>query len=59
MFAECNFERHPTHKLYLIRTIVDGFVQIKGTFLAKTATESLHAKMFRYKFKKLIHFYGQ
>lgn len=35
ILSECDFYSHPTHKLYLIRAIVDGYVQIKGTFMAK------------------------
>lgn len=59
MFNEHNFSTHPTHKLYLIRAIVDGYIRYKGTYIAKNATQDLHLKNFRYKFRKLIHFYGQ
>lgn len=58
MYKEEDFIQHPDHKLHLIRTVVDGFIAIKGPFMAKTATKDLHSKSFRQKFRKLIHFYG-
>lgn len=59
MYNEHNFSSHPEHKHYLIRTVAEGYVKIKGVFLAKTANQELHNEKFRYKFRKLIHFYGQ
>lgn len=59
LFAEVDFSLHIRHKLYLIRTIVDGYVRIKGLYLAKVTTQELHTTKFRHKFKKLLHFYGQ
>lgn len=59
MFNDSDFSSHATHKLYLIRTVVDGYIQIKGSFIARTATQDLHAEKFRFKLRKLIHFYGQ
>lgn len=59
VFKESDFALHASHKHYLIRSIIDGYIHIKGIYIAKTATEELHTQKFRYKFKKLIHFYGQ
>lgn len=59
MFEEADFSAHSSHKLYLIKAVVDGYVRVKGLFLAKTATQDLHSRNFRYKFRKMIHFYGQ
>lgn len=59
MYREIDFSEHPDHKLYLIRSVIDGFIAIKGPFMAKTATKNLHTKLFRQKFRKLLHFYGQ
>lgn len=59
LFDEVDFSLHALHKLYLIRTIVDGYIRIKGLFLAKTTTQELHTRNFREKFKRLLHFYGQ
>lgn len=59
IFEEADFSKHPEHKLYLIRTIIDGYVRMKGTFMARNASLELHTRVFRQKFKKLVHFYGQ
>lgn len=56
IFGDIDFNVHPSHKLYLIRCIVDGYMQIKGQFLARTATQDLHSKQFRYKLKKTYSF---
>lgn len=59
MFVEADFAEHRDHKLYLIRAIIEGFIRIKATHLARSATQDLHSKILRFKLKKLIHFYGQ
>lgn len=59
LFTETDFKHNSVHKLFLIRGIIDVFVQIKGTYLAKTATLDLHKNQLRSRLKKLIHFYGQ
>lgn len=59
MFIEADFTLHQGHKFHLIRTIIDGYIQLKGIFMARTATEDLHTQLFRYKFRKLVHFFGQ
>lgn len=60
LYTKHDFIGHPEHRLYLIRTVVEGYIRIKGVFLARTATQELHGggKM-RYQFRKLIQFYGQ
>lgn len=59
MYIEHDFIAHPEHKHYLIRTVAEGYIKIKGVFLAKTANQELHNEKFRFKFRKLIHFHGQ
>lgn len=59
IFVEADFSRHPEHKFYLIRAVIDGYIHIKGTFMARTATKDLHTQSFRYRFRQLVHFYGQ
>lgn len=59
LFTETDFSHDNIHKLYLIRGIVDAFIQIKGTYIAKTATFDIHQNQLRFKLKKLIHYYGQ
>lgn len=59
LFTDTDFSHDNMHKLYLIRGIVDVFIQIKGTYIAKTTTFDLHQNQLRFKLKKLIHYYGQ
>lgn len=59
MFNECDFRLHSSHKLYLIRAVVDGYVRLKGNYLAKEATRKMHPTNLRYIYKKNIHFLGK
>lgn len=59
MYQVGDFTQHEDHRLHLIRCVVDGFIQIKGIFMARKATQNLHSKMHRHILKKLIHFYNQ
>lgn len=59
MFAATDFSHDPSHKLYLIRFIIDAAIQINGTVLAREATFNEHRNFFRSQFKKYINFYGQ
>lgn len=59
MYDDGDFGQHEDHRLHLIRCVVDGFIQIKGIFLARIATQNLHSKSHRYILRKLIHFYNQ
>lgn len=51
MYKESNFVRHPTHKVYLIRAVVDGYIRMKGVYLATRATEDIHKRKIRFKFR--------
>lgn len=59
MFIQSDFKLHPSHRLYLIRAIVDGYIQMKGLQLAKEATQTLHPTNPRYAYKKNVHFMGK
>lgn len=59
LFTATDFSHHHDHKLYLIRAIIDTYIQIKGTYIAKRETFAIHKKSIRQKLNKLIHFYGQ
>lgn len=59
LFVNTDFSHNPEHKMYLIRSIIDVYIQIKGTYLAKTATFEGNKEMLRLKLRKLIHAYGQ
>lgn len=59
LFDQTDFTHEPDHKISLIRGIIDSYIQIKGTHIAKTATFELHEERIRNKLNKLIHVYGQ
>lgn len=59
MFVATDFSHDPSHKLYLIRFIIDAAIHINGTVLAREATFNEHRHFFRSQFKKYINFYGQ
>lgn len=59
LFPDTDFSHDSSHKLHLIRGIIDAYIQIKGTHLAKTATFGLHQQQLRFKLRKLIHYHGQ
>lgn len=54
-----NFSHNLNHKLLLIRSIVDVYIQIKSTYLARKANFTGAQANLRAKLHKLIHFYGQ
>lgn len=58
-YNRTDFSHDCSHKLYLIRFIVDAFVNIKATMIAKEASLDEHKKFFRTQFRKLVHFHGQ
>lgn len=59
LYSNTNFSHDEDHKLYLVRSITDAFIQIKGSYIAKSSTLELYDKLVRSKFHKLIHFHGQ
>lgn len=54
-----DFSEHLDHKEYLVRYIIDEFIRIKATDIAKKATFKEHEKSLRVKLHKLMHFLGQ
>lgn len=52
------FDCDSQHKFFLIRTIVDAFIQMKGSYLAREMSRNLHDKDIRKNLHKLLHFYG-
>lgn len=59
LYPNTNFLHNTAHKLHIIRAIIDSYVQIKGTFLAKSANLDTDQEHIRTKLRKLIHIYGQ
>lgn len=59
LYNDTNFENHNEHKIYLIRYIVDEYIRIMGTFLARSETFKEYDVLLRNKLHKLTHFYGQ
>lgn len=61
LYCNTDFSKHTgkDHKLYLIRTVVDVYIKIKGTHIARKASADARGELIRHKLRKLIHFYGQ
>lgn len=59
LFPATNFEHNEEHLLYIVRLILDAFIQIKCTHIARSLTLSQQEKILRLKLIKLIHFKGQ
>lgn len=59
LFDKTDFTEHLEHKIFLIRYIVDEFIRIRGTQMARTATFKEHEKSLRVKLHKLLHYLGQ
>lgn len=59
LYEDTDFSTHYDHKIFLVRYVVNEFIRIKGTHLAKTATMNEHKQSLRIKFHKLLHYLGQ
>lgn len=59
LYVESDFTAHKEHKAYLIKVIIGAYVYFKATYLARSATQSLHDKLYRHRLRKLVHFFGQ
>lgn len=53
-----DFTEHLDHKEYIVRYIIDEFIRIKATNIAKKATFKEHEKSLRVKVHKLVHYLG-
>lgn len=54
LFNQSDFNGHPSHKLLLIKHIVNEFIRIKGTYIAKTFSQKEKQNQMRQKLSKLI-----
>lgn len=59
LFLQSDFSDHPDHKLHLIKVIVNEYIRIKITHMAKSLTLIAQGKSIRSKLHKWIHFSGQ
>lgn len=59
LYHNTDYTDHFEHKIYLIRFIIDEFIRIKGTYIAKTVTFKEHENILRVRLHKLLHFLGQ
>lgn len=61
LYTKTDFSHNFEHKLYLIRSIVNVYIQIKGTFLARSAVASNQkpSDPHRNQLRKLIHNHGR
>lgn len=58
IFNATDFTGHEEHKLYFIRKIADVYIQIKGTYIARSTT--FDSKEFKRSFlRKLVHIRGE
>lgn len=57
LFSQTDFSEHFDHKIFLIRFIVDEYIKIKGTYIAKMSTLKQKSQDSRSRLHKLIHFY--
>lgn len=59
LYNQTDFNDHFDHKIFIIRYIVDEYIRIKGTHIAKMSTLNEHKNSLRVKLHKLTHYYGQ
>lgn len=56
---EHGFDEHSEHRYYLIKTVVNEFITMKLTRLARQTTDASQKEFFRNQVRKLTHFAGQ
>lgn len=59
LYQGTDYRHSVNHKLYLVRAIIDCYIQIKCTYLAKCTTLNCQNKFIRSQFLALVHYRGQ
>lgn len=59
LYEGTDFKHSVNHKLYLVRAIIDCYIQIKCTYLAKFTTLNCQNQFIRSQCLSLIHYRGQ
>lgn len=59
LYPASKFECDENHKLYLIRYLIDEYINIRCTYIAHKASLDIHDKFLRNQFHKLVHNRGQ
>lgn len=59
LYTRTDFSHNKNHKLCLIEMIINAYIQIKGTYIARQANFTREEEDMRRNLHKLIHFYGQ
>lgn len=59
LYTSTDFSHNLNHKLCLIEIVVNTYIQIKSTYLAKQANFTREEENVRARLHELIHFYGQ
>lgn len=59
LYPKSEFSCDPNHKLYLIRCLVDEFINVRCNYIAHKGSLDIHDKFLRSQFHKLIHFNNQ
>lgn len=58
LFRKTDFSHNSMHKLYVIRSIIDSYVQIKGSYIARNVNLETHTGR-RNAYRKFIHRSGE
>lgn len=56
LYPKSNFVKHPDHKLFMIKFIIQEYIRMKGIYIAKKTSNELISERIRRKFRKLVHF---
>lgn len=59
LYSDTDFTEHSEHKVYFVHYIIDEYIRIKATNMAKIATLKEHDKLLRARLHKLMHYLGQ
>lgn len=59
LYPKSQFTCDPNHKLYLIRCLVDKYINIRCNYIAHKKSLDVHNKFLRSQFHKYIHFNNQ
>lgn len=59
LFTNSDFESHSDHKFYLIKSIVNEYIKVKLSHMARGLTLTAQGLSFRSRLHKFVHFRGQ
>lgn len=59
LYTGTDFRSHSEHKIFLVRYVIDEYIRIKMTHIARSATFKERENTIRVRLHKLMHFLGQ